>query len=969
MNATVCQSIREIIKELQSLQADDICHGTDNPAVEETLNRCLRAIREVRSTSGSPGPVQADDAAPPGFWCSTAGLDAAFANLHDSIFILDRGLTCIYARAPVLNPWEATGRTAEWWAPFFTHIRDVFTTGEAVHGEVSPDTAARGRIVCEYLINPLHGPSGSVDHLFVVCRNVSEQRHLETALRKSREQYRALFESMATGFACCEIVRDDRGEPADYRFLDVNPAFEVIFGAVRDRYVGRRLREILPDGGSRIIACLDRTARTGVPSHFEHYSQVFKKYLDIIVFSPERGMLGCLVEDITATRQTEREHARLVQQIRSDRNRLEAVLQQMPCGVILTEASTGRLLLVSDKMQEIWQCPLPEGDAPDPDESDEDVRLGWRPYEIEEYPLSRAIRTGEAIIDDEIEILRGDGTTTHISISAAPVMDPEGAVRYGVITFSDISGRKAAEEELQESEERYRLLFEQMLEKFYLIEIVRDADGRPTGYRCLDANEPAAQARGTSREELLGRRIPEVFPSPDTSWSDLVQTVATTSRPDHREFFDADTRRYYEAIAYLPQQNRVAVFARDITERKQAEGEILMQNRQLAVLNGIIAASAYALSPNEVLRDVLDTTLRHLEFDVGAVYLFDQDRHQAVLRCHRQVPDPYLSRYRTLNVRLSPYDNLFAVGEPRYIETQETASARQDLSTALGVASLAIIPIIAESSAVGALVLGSTGRREIPQKTRRILEAVGREAGTGILRGMLYDRLEAANREANLYLDILTHDIQNTNTIAVGYAGLLDEMLLGEEREYLQRLRAGITKSIEITANVGTIRKIRESQTGLVPVDLDRVIRGEIAHRSDAHIIYDGPQVAVFADDLLPEIFTNLIGNAANHGGPGVEVFITVEDAEEGMIRITVADTGPGVPDEVKESIFARFEQGKGRESGQGLGLSICRMLVTRYGGRIRVEDRVPGHPGCGAAFRFTLRKAGDNGEAPEQGT
>jgi hypothetical protein len=44
-------------------------------------------------------------------------------------------------------------------------------------------------------------------------------------------------------------------------------------------------------------------------------------------------------------------------------------------------------------------------------------------------------------------------------------------------------------------------------------------------------------------------------------------------------------------------------------------------------------------------------------------------------------------------------------------------------------------------------------------------------------------------------------------------------------------------------------------------------------------------------------------------------------------------------------------------------------MLVTRYGGRIRVEDRVPGHPGCGAAFRFTLRKAGDNGEAPEQGT
>jgi len=227
---------------------------------------------------------------------------------------------------------------------------------------------------------------------------------------------------------------------------------------------------------------------------------------------------------------------------------------------------------------------------------------------------------------------------------------------------------------------------------------------------------------------------------------------------------------------------------------------------------------------------------------------------------------------------------------------------------------------------------------------------------------MLYDRLEAANQEANLYLDILTHDIRNTNTIAVGYAGLLDEMLLGEERDYLQRLRASINKSIEIAANVGTIRKIRESQAGLVPVDLDRVIRGEIAHRSDAHITYGGPQVTVLADDLLPEIFTNLIGNAANHGGPGVEVTITVEGAdEEGMTLVTVADTGPGVPDEIKESIFARFEQGKSRGSGQGLGLSICRMLVTRYGGRIWVEDRVPGRPEEGAAFRFTLREAAQN--------
>jgi signal transduction histidine kinase len=86
------------------------------------------------------------------------------------------------------------------------------------------------------------------------------------------------------------------------------------------------------------------------------------------------------------------------------------------------------------------------------------------------------------------------------------------------------------------------------------------------------------------------------------------------------------------------------------------------------------------------------------------------------------------------------------------------------------------------------------------------------------------------------------------------------------------------------------------------------------------------------------------------------------------MVLVTVADTGPGVPDDAKEVIFSRFERGMGRGSGQGLGLSICRMLAARYGGRIWVEDRIPGRADEGAAFRFTLREAG-GGEPPEQGT
>jgi len=74
-------------------------------------------------------------------------------------------------------------------------------------------------------------------------------------------------------------------------------------------------------------------------------------------------------------------------------------------------------------------------------------------------------------------------------------------------------------------------------------------------------------------------------------------------------------------------------------------------------------------------------------------------------------------------------------------------------------------------------------------------------------------------------------------------------------------------------------------------------------------------------------------------------------------VLVSVEDTGPGIPDADKQAVFHRYEQ-KRRGVGEGLGLYLVRILVERYGGRIWVEDRVPGRPEEGAAFRFTLQKA-----------
>ncbi len=224
--------------------------------------------------------------------------------------------------------------------------------------------------------------------------------------------------------------------------------------------------------------------------------------------------------------------------------------------------------------------------------------------------------------------------------------------------------------------------------------------------------------------------------------------------------------------------------------------------------------------------------------------------------------------------------------------------------------------------------------------------------------------LEESNQMATLYLDIMGHDINNANNVASLYADLLFADLEGEpEAELLRKAKMGLTKSVEIVHNVNTIQHIQGGVPSLRPIDLDPLVRHEIERSSLSGITYAGTTATVLADDLLSEVFANLFGNAEKFGGPAVGIAVRIEEHGE-EIEVSVEDTGPGIPDAIKPRLFDRLVRGTHRMAGTGLGLYICRMLIERYGGRIRAEDRVEGRPECGTAIRFSLRKAGE-GDSP----
>jgi signal transduction histidine kinase len=112
----------------------------------------------------------------------------------------------------------------------------------------------------------------------------------------------------------------------------------------------------------------------------------------------------------------------------------------------------------------------------------------------------------------------------------------------------------------------------------------------------------------------------------------------------------------------------------------------------------------------------------------------------------------------------------------------------------------------------------------------------------------------------------------------------------------------------------------------------------------------------------LVDVFSNIVENAIKHSiGP-----VTIDIRPGKMIRdgrnyclINVEDNGPGIPDELKERLFTRFQRGITRAGGKGLGLYLVKSLVESFGGRVWAEDRVTGDSGKGSRFVVMLPSAG----------
>jgi PAS domain S-box-containing protein len=269
--------------------------------------------------------------------------------------------------------------------------------------------------------------------------DISERRKMELALQVGEERYRSLFNCMTEGFALHDIICDEQGRPCDYRFIDINPAFERLTGMKRAAVMGKRLSDVLPDEDPLWIARYGKVALSGESVHFENYSPVLQKNFDVFAYRPAPMQFAVLFIEVTARKQLE--------------EKLQSVLRQQ--SLILENAPVG-ITFVVDRIQKWTNPKMAEMFGYTLAEMEQQSTRMFYPSEESFEDFGRGAYTAFVcgnIYSNVCEMRRKDGSLFWTRLSGKAI-EPSDPLQGSIWIIEDISVQKRDADELTVSRNR-----------------------------------------------------------------------------------------------------------------------------------------------------------------------------------------------------------------------------------------------------------------------------------------------------------------------------------------------------------------------------------------------------------------------------------------------------------------------------------------------------------------------------------
>ncbi|HJS37238.1 MAG TPA: PAS domain S-box protein [Burkholderiales bacterium] len=536
----------------------------------------------------------------------------------------------------------------------------------------------------------------------------------------------------------------------------------------------------------------------------------------------------------------------------------------------------------------------------------------------------------------DIRILPRTGAARWVQIASEKV-DWEG--RPAVLTvMSDITERKATEQALRASEERFAKLFREAPEAMTL---VRAADGA-----FLDVNHEWEHRTGHARQEALGRTSLDlgIWPQPQEREVMLRAMRAASSVRDLefalRRRDGALRRTLLNGVAVEVAGEQCWLFIlRDITERRLAEEALRASEQRFRALVELSSdwywvtdsEHRFTFREGEILRRMgiaPEEDYGKRRWEMGFLNMSEQDwaEHRAILERREEFRGLLLER-RSPDGRVH-----WATisGRPLYD---------------------------AQGRFAGYHGTGRDVSREM-EATRQL-----RKFNVALERKVIErtQALDAANRELEAFSYSVSHDLRAPLRAIDGFAELLEErhaaLLDAEARGYLQHVRSGAAHMNRLIEDLLALS--HASRTALVkhPVDLSALARAVVreieardGERRVTWRIADG--LGALADPgLMRIVLENLLGNAWKYTGRSREPVIEVGSNAAG--EIFVRDNGIGFDQAQAGALFEPFRRLEGAQAfeGTGVGLATVQRVIARHGGRVRAE----GAPGEGARFYFWL--------------
>ncbi|PSQ42081.1 hypothetical protein BRD17_09480 [Halobacteriales archaeon SW_7_68_16] len=381
--------------------------------------------------------------------------------------------------------------------------------------------------------------------------------------------------------------------------------------------------------------------------------------------------------------------------------------------------------------------------------------------------------------------------------------------------------------------------------------------------------------------------------------------------------------------------------ARDITERHRREHQ----------LEGLAKGSRALMSADtkaEIAEELAEITRRTLGAPVVGVWSYDETADLLVPATGTED--------ETARPPADPGTAEMAAFEGDELVVDEYAAFDTPAHPDAGLGTVALVPL----GEHGVLRVAATQSVDVTTAERYLLSVLGRNATAALDRAAREQALQDRTEQIEFLNSLLRHDVVNGLMIIRARAAELEDAVGPDHQDAVEAIRCWCADSLDLIEKVrDVLNVVTDRHEDTRAVDTRSIIEDEVERvRSTfpgATVDIAGPNRAVVdADDLLAELFGNVVTNAIEHNEDDATVEITLTEDDD-TVTVRIADDGPGIDPEYRDRVFDRGATGieDAHANGNGFGLYYVSVMVERYGGSVDIERSSLG----GAAFVIELPK------------